>query len=318
MVDGIDAWVQLANSILALYGNLREALERRKERRSDSEDAKSSDEPIRVTGKDLAELEWRADIVERVEQLERQYEEERFTNTLSVLERSREALADKEVPGQLPDLRWLSVFAGYVQYASTDELQDTWARVLAGETEQPGSISVRTLHIVSHLDQSTAWLFRRLCSLSIGLYYPDGTAWDVRVPLVDAEASPTALRRFGLAYGKLAVLNEYGLINPNYGSWFDYQICIAGSLPRVPDGAHNGQRFIYQGQRWGLLWEGERELAQEFRVPGITLTVAGVELSRVVEPESVPNYDVALSEFFNRNGLTMARNIGGYLEPWSP
>ena len=315
MVPGIEALGPVVAQILGNLGvsSVRGMLKRRKEKKSELKGAELSTKPIRVSGQELEEPEKLAEVLERVEQLEQRQQDERVANVLSVLEKTVEALADKEVPDQQPDSRWVSVFTDCAQHASTDELRDTWARILAGETERPGSISVRTLNILNDLDQSTAWLFRRVCSIAVHLYYPDGTSMDSRVPFVDAEADPNSLKAYSLPYNKLAILNEYGLLDSGLGSWSDYQVCIAGQVPRVPD-RHTGMRFTYQGQRWGLLYENEREVGQQLRVPGISLTRAGSELARVVEPEFLSHHYTALKEFFSRSGLVMAQRVGTYLQ----
>ena len=316
MVPGIEVWGSVAAQVLANLGNssLRGMLKRWREKKGESEDAESCDKPIRVSGKELEEPERLAEVLERVERLEKSQQDERLSNVLSVLVKTVESLAGKEVPGQQPDSRWVSVFTDCAQYASTDELRNTWARILAGETERPGSISVRTLSVLTDLDQSTAWLFRRLCSMTVHILLPDGDSLDSRVPFVDENADQTSLGDYGLSYKNLNVLDEYALVRSDFGSWCDYRVCIAGQLPRVPD-SHTGMRFTYQGQRWGLLYEGERDANQEFRVPGVSLTKASIELARVVEQEPVPEYYAALRAYFKRNRLTMAQRVGTYLQP---
>ena len=233
---------------------------------------------------------------------------------LSVLEKTVGALADKEVPGQQPDSRWVSVFTESAQHASTDELRDTWARILAGETERPGSISVRTLNVLDGLDQTTARLFRRLCSMATYLLLPDGKYLDCRVPSLEGSAASNSLLDVGISFDDLNMLNEHGLIISDYNSWKDYGLCIAGYLPQMPLN-QTALGFTYQGEHWGLAPDGEREHNQEFRVHGVSLTRTGRELAKVVELEPVPKYDAALGAYFSKNRLTMVRRRGSFLQP---
>ncbi len=51
---------------------------------------------------------------------------------------------------------WLNIFTGYAEKASSEQLQDMWSRVLAGEIRKPNSVSLKTLQFVSVLDKETA------------------------------------------------------------------------------------------------------------------------------------------------------------------
>ena len=304
MVPGIEVLGAVVAQILANLGSARikGMLKRRKQNR-ELEDAESSTTPVRISSQELEEPENLAAILERVERLEQSQQDDRVANVLTVLEKTVEALADKEVPGQQPDSRWLSVFTESAQHASTDELRDTWARILAGETERPGSISVRTLNVLDGLDQATARLFRRLCSMATYILV-DGQYIDYRVPSLGGNAASNALKDYGIAFDDLNRMNEHGLVISDYNSWKDYGLCIAGYLPQMRlDQTALG--FTYQGKNWGLVPDGERQHGQEFRVNGVSLTRIGRELAGVVEIEPVPEYDAALVAYFSGNGLTM-------------
>ena len=309
MVPGIEVLGEVGIRILANLG--KAVLERWKQRKRELEDTESSDKPIRVSSQELEEPENLAKILERVERLEQRQEDERLANVLSVLERTVEALADKEVPGQQPDSRWVSVFTECAQHASTDELRDTWARILAGETERPGTISARTLSVLDGLDQSTALLFRRLCSMAISVLHLGEAFRDCRVPSLGKNAGNNALRDYGVGFDELNVLNEHGLIIPDYNSWFDYRNCIARQMDALPvQGRVLRATFRYQSQEWGLVPTAERDPNAEFRVSGVSLTRTGRELSKVVELLAVTKYDKELADYFAENSLRMERITG--------
>jgi len=316
MVPGIEVLGTIGAQILAHLGtsSVNGMLKRRKEKKKELEDAESSDQPVAVTSRELEEPENLAGVLERIEQLEQRQQDERVANVLSVLEKTVEALADKEVPGQQPDSRWVSVFTESAQHASTDELRDTWARILAGETERPGSISIRTLNTLDRLDQATARLFRRLCSMASYILLPNGEYLDYRVPSLEGSAANNSLKNYGITFDDLNMMNEHGLVISDYNSWQDYGFCIAGHIPQMPLN-QTVLGFIYQGKDRGLLPDGEREPNQEFRVSGVALTRTGRELARVVELELVPEYDQALAAYFSKEGLTMVRRRGSFLQP---
>ena len=310
MVPGIEVLGAVGAQILANLGSasIKGMLKRRKKKR-EVEDAEPSTTPVRISSQELEEPENLAGVLERVERLEQSQQDERVANVLAVLEKTVEALADKEVPGQQPDSRWVSVVTDCAQHASTDELRDTWARILAGETERPGSISVRTLNVLNGLDQATALLFRRLCSMSMSILYPDGVLVDSRVASLGGDANDNALQEYGLRFDDLTVLDEHGLIIPNFNSWCDYRPCIGQRTVGSSRWTVRGS-FRYQSQAWGLVPEGERDHKKEFRVHGVSLTRTGRELSAVVELLAVPKYDEALADYFAKNGLKMERIAG--------
>lgn len=55
-----------------------------------------------------------------------------------------------------PEEDWLNVFTRYAEDASSERVRRLWGRVLAGEFRAPGSIALRTLRLLSELDQQTA------------------------------------------------------------------------------------------------------------------------------------------------------------------
>ena len=59
------------------------------------------------------------------------------------------------------DADWLNYFDGYAEKASSENVRDLWARVLAGEIRRPGSFSRATLRLLAELDQRMAAWFQQ-------------------------------------------------------------------------------------------------------------------------------------------------------------
>ena len=121
-----------------------------------------------------------------------------------------------------------------------------------------------------------------------------------------------ALRKYGLGYDVLNVLNEHGLIISDYNSWFDYNMCI-GLYPSEPKQDMWRIPFGFQGRYWGLLPTTERAVDQEFRLSGVALTRSGRELSRIVDLEPMNEYAQALMKFFEAKNLQMTE-----VNSWQP
>jgi Protein of unknown function (DUF2806) len=62
-------------------------------------------------------------------------------------------------PNQKPDFTWTIRLLGYAEGMADPYLQELWGKVLAGEIEQPGSYSLRTLDFLSVMTQKEAERF---------------------------------------------------------------------------------------------------------------------------------------------------------------
>lgn len=63
---------------------------------------------------------------------------------------------------------WINTFTSFAERASSEPLQNLWARVLAGEIAKPKSFSMTTLRMISELDSETAKLFEKHASRVFG------------------------------------------------------------------------------------------------------------------------------------------------------
>ena len=57
---------------------------------------------------------------------------------------------------------WLNYFEQYAEKASSERMQDLWARVLAGEIRKPQSFSLVTLRFLAELDKEIASIFENV------------------------------------------------------------------------------------------------------------------------------------------------------------
>ena len=232
--------------------------------------------------------------------------QKRVDNLLQIVGRAERALPSGQVPDVEPDMGWTSSFSEAAQHISDEDMQEMWAKVLAGEVASPGSTSLRTMSVLRNLDQPTAQKFKRLCSIAVSTSVLGVQDYDHRVISLSGNAGTNSLRDYGLPFRVLNLLNEHELIIADYNSWSDYRGCIATQRSNGP-GRVVLVGLKYQGQLWCLVPVGDRDQSQELRVSGVALTSAGRELSRVVELEAVPQYDEALRSYFTGKGLTMER-----------
>ena len=196
---------------------------------------------------------------------------------------------------------WMNTFETEARLKSTDDMQQYFGRVLAGEIRNPNSFSVKTVKILSDLDQEAAKIFRRLCSLSMSFQQVD-----VRVASLGGQAGDNCLSKYGLSFRQLNILNEHGLIISDYNSWMDYQACT-GIKQSIPS---NGtilfrQPFEYQGKYWLLVSKSRRKGSNQFKLHGVSLTRSGKELKQIIDLEPVDQYMQDLQRFFLGQDLIM-------------
>ena len=235
-------------------------------------------------------------------------EEKRQANIGAVVMQAAQELGDAEVKDHEVDHDWTARFFNDVQDVSSEEMQQLWAKILAGEVQRPGSTSFKAMNILKGLDRTTAILFRTLCSARmtflIGLQ--GGGTKQVGTDLVlslDGLAAENSLQEYGLSYASLNRLNEHGLIVPEYNSRWGQKVVDAGlgkSLRWI------SMAFGFQGHIWVLVPIDEREGDFDIAYSGILLTHSGVELARAVDIEVMPEYQRAVADFFERKGLSMS------------
>ena len=66
-----------------------------------------------------------------------------------------------DTPEGEPSDDWLNVFSIYAERASSKIMREQWAALLAGEIRKPGAFSLRTMMMMSIMDQSSAELITR-------------------------------------------------------------------------------------------------------------------------------------------------------------
>lgn len=206
------------------------------------------------------------------------------------------ATPEQDVPPINPD--WLNQFEQEARNVSTEEMRLLFGRVLANEIQRPSSFSIKTVKLLRELDTRAAALFQKLCTCSISMRAGPQHLIDARVPALGGSAGSNSLQAFGLSFDQLNVLHEYGLIIPDYNSYFDYRMCILRN-GSVPIG------FTHQNSLWGLVPEEERKPEQDFRIHGVAFSRVGKELLPVVDIVPDQKFAQALQEFFAKQKLKM-------------
>jgi len=73
-----------------------------------------------------------------------------------------ELAEETTVPDEAPDEDWISRFFSSAEDVTSQEMQELWGRILAGEIRRPGSFSLRTLQFVKNITKVEAELFEHV------------------------------------------------------------------------------------------------------------------------------------------------------------
>lgn len=88
-------------------------------------------------------------------------EQKRTGNLYRVIEMAAENLKGREVDNHEIDHDWTARFFADVQDVTSENMQQIWAKILAGEVEKPGRTSFHTLAILKNMTQRDAELFSK-------------------------------------------------------------------------------------------------------------------------------------------------------------
>lgn len=196
---------------------------------------------------------------------------------------------------------WLNFFEQEAKNMSSERMQIIFGKLLAGEILKPGSFSIKTVKLISQLDNEAAISFRRLCSLAFALTLAGGKgAYDARVIAVFGNAAANSLAQFGLNFDKLNLLHEYGLIISDYNSYMDYSYCVVDQQAAL-------MTFRYSSKSWILVRAGSAPTpGQPLNLHGVALSRSGRELLPIVDVESVPEFEQAVGSFLlQQHGLSL-------------
>ena len=193
---------------------------------------------------------------------------------------------------------WLNTFEEEARQKSSEEMRVLFARILAGEISKPSSFSIKTVKLLSQLDNEAATVFRKLCSLSISLRATNAIV-DARVVSLNGNAASNSLQDFGLGFSALNTLHEYGLVISDYNSFMGYKSSVFTQDAKFVWG------FTYQNRTHVLVpmegWHPNNSL----NVHGVALSKSGRELLQIVDIIPDDQYTKALGEYFENRKLTM-------------
>ena len=180
------------------------------------------------------------------------------------------------------DNDWIVHFFDKCRLVSDDEMQSLWAKLLAGEANNPGAISKRCVELVSILDKSDAHLFTNLCSFG----WMEGQIW----PMIYDEKDEIYTER-GITFGTLKHLDDIGLITCSNVSNF--------KRLKIPKDIY----IQYYGTQVRVEFRNERD--NELSVGKVLLSKVGEELAPISGSHPVPGFLEYVIENWTKQGITV-------------
>ena len=177
-------------------------------------------------------------------------------------------------PKGAPDDDWLDAFRNEASQRSTEEMRYAFGQILAGEIQEPGTYSIRTVRTLGVMETQTAALFRRLCNM---IFVIPGLSAIAITPGENTQGN--ALREFGISFFELNILQEHGLIISDFNSWIEFT--VLGETKGEISCAGRGVNIFSTNQE-------RKEI--KIRVHGVALSSMGKELYQVVELEENLEY----------------------------
>lgn len=194
---------------------------------------------------------------------------------------------------------WLNDFENHAKLKSSDDMKLIFGKILSGEIRKPGSFSIRTVRLLSQLDNQAARVFQLLCSQSVSMYLGGSHIFDARIVSFSGSAASNSLTKYGLSFDNLNVLQEYGLIISDYNSYMNYAPCIVNEQKQI------SASLCYGNKHYGLIPTDKKKYDKTVKFNGVALTKAGKELLKIIPIEDSANYRKDLEEFLSKKHLQL-------------
>jgi len=202
---------------------------------------------------------------------------QRLLNEETLKQNNIENIIEKTIPlindssnAEILNDDWLSNFFDKSKLVSDSNMQILWSKILAGETNNPGSFSKFTLKIISELEEKDAKLFTLMGSSTFIIGNP------TPVIFISEDENRMKYELNGISFEGLTHLETIGLIKFNSLSGF-----ARLKLPKI----FNVIYFNYP-----IKLEMQNETENRLNIGNILLTQAGKELINICG--AIPNSEL--------------------------
>lgn len=215
----------------------------------------------------------------RLEYQERKHQDnlEKITSAAAA-----ELVHETTVPGDEINEDWISRFFESAQSISSEEMQDLWGRILAGEIKKPGSYSLKALDLIRNLSKSDASLIEEMGKFSLfSNHGPFIATCDTKWLKKERNIYPN--HHFKLA--------ELGLLYPSDLSLMSFD--------------NDDKQVVYQNGNHVLLIKKYR-IKEPVYLPVWKYTAIGKELVGLVPDNYDQEYFVKIGQYFLNKGAKVS------------
>jgi len=196
-------------------------------------------------------------------------EQKRQKNIENITQKAAQNLESEQKVSEEPvDDDWTTRFFDYAEDISDEEMQDLWARILAGEVKKPKSYSLRTLELLRNLTKEEAQVFSKAANYVL-------SSWNS--PFLFKGKKEEFLADFRLTFEDRLLLTELGIIQPESN--------ISRRLPKS-----NGDSItIFESGQY-LIKVNKKANTPEHRIPIFRFSKIGIELLELITPTPIEAY----------------------------
>lgn len=213
-------------------------------------------------------------VTERVQSRVEFQEEKRQHNIESITQKAAAELVNEESVSEEPvDDDWTARFFEYAKDISNKELQELWAKILAGEVKRPKSFSLRTLDLLRNLTKDEAQSFSKIAKLKVS----SGAN-----PFVFKGRKDDFLEGYSVTFNDRLLLTELGLLLPDTG------------ISRRFDTNPTDLLILFQCGKY-LIKASKKANTPEYRIPLLRFSKIGEELLNLIVNDPDEGY---VKEFF--------------------
>lgn len=245
-------------------------------------------EPRRIINNAIANAEAERILAKSKRMIELDDLQFRTCNRLLFEEAKKQENIDAVIQKALPDISedadpskmdndWIALLLDKVKLVSDEEMQSLWSRILAGEANEPGKFSKRTINFLASMDKRDAEMFTKLCAFA---FYIDGF-----IPLI-VDIKNDIYKRHAVNFGVLKHLESIGLVGfPGIGN---FTRSIDKSKPQT----------VYYHESSFII---DIEQAEMLDVGQATFSQVGAELATIVDIDPVPEILDHVLQYWSRN-----------------
>jgi len=206
-------------------------------------------------------------------------ETKKQANMEAITAKSINDLKDDARPENIED-DWISNFFEKCRLISDREMQGLWAKVLAGEANNPGTYSKRTVNFISSIDKSDANLLTSFCS--------HGRFLGNVVPLI-YDVHDEIYTKNGITFNSLKHLDEIGLIS--------FEGLTGFRRTNLPEAI----KILYYGTPINIRFKNQEN--NDLDMGKILLSKVGQELAPISGSKPIPEFLDYVLEKWTKMGL---------------